>query len=130
MSNDTGSPGQTVFAVDKLISYMGDDQAGRTIIAKIVTDAIAPGTAPLDLAALALREQRVEDAARILHGLRGSIGSLGCQRFVTASLAVELAMAQQRLADVPALFEQVEAEYRLALQQAAAWLQQHHTGAA
>lgn len=116
-----GSP-DTVFSVDTLIKYMGDDDKARAVVTKIVRDACAPAMTPLLQAARAIEEGRLADAGRIFHSLRGSVGSLGARRLVTASLALELALAEQRTADIAPLLATVEAEYRLVLQQAGDWL--------
>jgi HPt (histidine-containing phosphotransfer) domain-containing protein len=123
MANGHDAPSVlTVFTVEQLIKYMGDDAAGRATISKIVRDAIAPGSAPVAAAGAAIREEQYDAAGHILHGLRGSIGSLGCQRFVAASMALEQAIAERRVADMAPLFAVAEAEYGAALAQAATWL--------
>ncbi|MRW89578.1 Hpt domain-containing protein [Duganella sp. FT80W] len=114
---------ESIFTVDTLIKYMGNDDKARGIVAKIVRDACAPRMAPLEQAGTALREQRLHDAGKILHSLRGSIGTLGTKRLVTASLALERAIAAQDSAAIPALFASLEAEYQLVLRHADDWLQ-------
>lgn len=116
------SPNDTVFAVDTLLKYMGDDVNAHAIVAKIVRDACAPGMAPLRLAGQALAEQRLSDAGRIFHGLRGSIGTLGAKRLVAASMALEIALKEARVDELPTLFAAVEHEYAQVLDHAAAWL--------
>jgi HPt (histidine-containing phosphotransfer) domain-containing protein len=113
----------TIFSVDTLLKYMGNDDKARTVVAKIVRDACAPGMAPIQQAGDAMREQRPADAGKILHSLRGSIGTLGAKRLVTASLALEQALAGgQQPAQLSGLFATLENEYSLVLQQAQAWL--------
>lgn len=116
------SNGVSVFSVDTLIKYMGNDDNARAVVAKIVRDACAPGKAPFVQAAAALREQRLADAGRIFHSLRGSVGTLGAQRLVQASMALEVAIAEQRGADIPSLFNALEYEYEQVLEQAGVWL--------
>ncbi|MBA5604142.1 Hpt domain-containing protein [Duganella sp. FT3S] len=115
----------TVFSVDTLLKYMGDDDKARAVVTKIVRDACAPAMTPLLQAHQAIAEGRLADAGRIFHALRGSVGSLGARRLVTASLALELALAEQRMADIPALFAAVEDAYRQVLDQAGDWLAAH-----
>jgi HPt (histidine-containing phosphotransfer) domain-containing protein len=116
-----GSP-DTVFSVDTLLKYMGGDDKARAVVTKIVRDACAPAMTPLLQVGQAIAERRLADAGRILHSLRGSVGNLGARRLVTASLALELALAEQRTADIASLLAAVEAEYRLVLEQAGDWL--------
>ncbi|MBA5638276.1 Hpt domain-containing protein [Duganella sp. LX20W] len=120
----------TVFSVDTLLKYMGDDDKARAVVTKIVRDACAPAMTPLLQAGQAIDEQRLADAGRIFHSLRGSVGNLGAKRLVTASLALELALAEQRVADIGPLLAAVETEYRLVLEQAGDWLARHAGGAA
>ncbi len=116
------NPEESVFSVDVLLKYMGNDDKALGIVSKIVRDACAPGMTPFEQAGVALREQRYVDAGKIFHSLRGSIGTLGAKRLVTASLKLEQSIAERRLDDIPALFAALEAEYQLVLRQADDWL--------
>lgn len=114
-----------IFSVDTLVKYMGNDDKAVGVVAKIVRDACAPGMAPLEQAGLALREERLTDAGKVLHSLRGSIGTLGAKRLVAASLKLEQAIAERHGDLIPPLFAALEAEYQLVLRHAEAWLQRH-----
>ncbi|TFW19897.1 Hpt domain-containing protein [Duganella callida] len=116
---------ESIFAVDTLLKYMGNDDKALGIVSKIVRDACAPRMLPFEQAGAALREQRPADAGKIFHSLRGSVGTLGARRLVAASLALEKAIAEQRADAIPALFATAEAEYRLVLRHADDWLQRH-----
>lgn len=114
---------EQVFSVDTLLKYMGNDDKALAVVSKIVRDACAPGMAPLQQAAVALREERYTDAGKVLHSLRGSIGTLGAKRLVVSSLKLEQAIAGRLLDQVPALLRDLESEYQLVLQAADGWLQ-------
>ncbi|MGV7206289.1 Hpt domain-containing protein [Oxalobacteraceae bacterium A2-2] len=114
-----------VFSVDTLLKYMGNDDKAYAVVGKIVRDAAAPGMEPLEQAGAAIREQRLTDASRILHSLRGSVGSLGAKRLVQASLRLERALAEAAPDQIPAFYAILEQEYRLVLDQADDWLRQH-----
>jgi chemotaxis protein histidine kinase CheA len=114
---------ETIFSVDILLKYMGNDDKALAVVSKIVRDACAPGMAPFELAATALHAQRLDEAGKIFHSLRGSIGTLGAKRLVNASLELEKAIAEQRTDAIAGLFAAVESEYRLVLRDADAWLQ-------
>ncbi|WP_373986922.1 Hpt domain-containing protein [Duganella sp. BuS-21] len=118
-------PEESIFSVETLLKYMGNDAKALAIVAKIVADACAPGMAPIELAGAALREQRLADAGKIFHSVRGSIGTLGAKRLVGASMALEQAIAAARADDIPPLFATLESEYRLVLRDATAWLARH-----
>lgn len=114
-----------IFSVDTLVKYMGNDDKAVGVVAKIVRDACAPGMEPLEQAGAALREERLTDAGKVLHSLRGSIGALGAKRLVAASLKLEQAIADRHGDLIPPLFAALEAEYQLVLRHAANWLQRH-----
>jgi HPt (histidine-containing phosphotransfer) domain-containing protein len=80
---------------------------------------------PLLLAGTAIREGRLSDAAKMLHTLRGAIGTLGAKRLVSASLELEQALLGRHTEQIPTLFASVDAEYRLVLHAAENWLRQN-----
>ncbi|WP_028105170.1 Hpt domain-containing protein [Pseudoduganella violaceinigra] len=119
------APDEAIFCVDKLLDYMGHDAKAMKTVVKIVRDGIGPGVEPLNMAGEAIRDAKFMEARRILHTLRGSIGNLGAKRFVAASLALELALQEGRIVEIPRLFTAVEGELKLVHDHAGAWLDQH-----
>jgi len=129
MSVSANLPEEPYFTVDSLLKYMGGDDKALAIVAKIVRDALPAGMIAIEVAGAAVREGRYADASRAYHNLRGSIGTLGTKRFVSAALAIEQAMAAADLAEQPharaaiaELLHQVENEFQQALAHARAWL--------
>src|SRR5471032_108900 len=118
---------ETVFNVDTMLKYMGNDAKALAVVTKIVGDAIAPGIAQLELAGVGLRDGRADEACRVLHVMRGTVGSLGAKRFVRAALALELALREGRSEQGVALLAALTGEYELVLEQATSWLRR--TGA-
>ena len=112
----------TVFTVDSLLKHMGNDAKAQAIVGKIVRDAVAARGAPITEAARLIQNGQFDEARRIFHVLRSTVGSLGAKRFVAAALALEVAIAELRTADLPALLAAVQAEYGLVQEQADAWL--------
>src|SRR4051812_32468323 len=92
---------ESIFSVDVLLKYMGNDDKALGIVSKIVRDACAPGMAPFEQAAAALREERLIDAGKIFHSLRGSIGTLGAKRLVRASLKLEQSISEGQTDNIP-----------------------------
>ena len=117
------TPEESIFSVDVLLKYMGNDGKALAVVSKIVRDACAPAMAPFEQAGAALREDRLADAGKIFHSLRGSIGTLGAKRLVRASLKLEQAIAERQTEHIPSLFTALESEYQLVLREADAWLQ-------
>ena len=115
-------PDEQVFSMAPLMRVMGGDAKGRGILRKMVGEALGNDMAPIRQAAEALRSGNPDQAGRILHGLRGAVGTLGTKRLIAASLNVERAIAEQREADIPALFALAGAELELVLAHARFWL--------
>ena len=113
---------ENVFSVVTLLKYMGDDDKALAIVSKIVRDACAPGMEPFNQARTAIQEERLADAGKIFHSLRGSIGALGARRLVASSLKLEQALAERQTQSIPPLFAELESEYQLVLRQAGEWL--------
>jgi hypothetical protein len=129
MSVSATPPEEAYFTVDSLLKYMGGDDKALAIVAKIVRDALPAGIIAIDVAGVAVREGRYADAGHAYHGLRGSIGTLGTKRFVSAALAIEQAMASaghDNLSpppqDMERLLQRVEDEFQQAIAHARAWL--------
>lgn len=126
MSGYASAPDEAVFCVDRLLALMGRDEPGVEAVSKIVRHSIGAGVDPLNLAGEAVRDARLTEACRLLHGQRTALAALGAKRFVAASLALELALQESRLMEVPVLFAAVEGELKLVLEQAGAWLDRHN----
>ncbi|MBB3119952.1 Hpt domain-containing protein [Pseudoduganella violacea] len=126
MSNYGSASDEAIFCVDKLLALMGADEHGVEGVSKIVRRSIGPGVDPLNLAGEAIRDARLTEACRILHNQRSALAGLGAKRFVAASLALELALNESRLMEVPVLFAAVEGELKLVLEHAGAWLDRHN----
>jgi hypothetical protein len=125
MTSYASASDEAIFCIDKLMQYMGDDDKAISNVVKIVRDGIGPGVEPLNLAGEAIRDEKFMEARRILHNLRATVGALGAKRFVAASLALELALQEGRMMEVPYLFTALEGELKLVLDHAGAWLDRH-----
>ena len=115
-------PDEEVFSMAALMRVMGKDAKGRGVLRRMVEDALNKGMTPLREAEAALQAGRHSDVARILHGLRGSVGTLGTKRLIRASFATEQAIDEGRQKDVPALLAQTVRELEQVLLAAANWL--------
>jgi hypothetical protein len=77
---------EEVFTMAPLMRVMGRD-AGRGVLRRMVEDALNKGMTPVRDAETALQAGRHSEVARILHGLRGSVGTLGTKRLIRAAFA-------------------------------------------
>lgn len=119
----------TVFNVDTMLKYMGNDAKALVVVTKIVGDAIAPAQAQLEQAGAAMHDGRADDACRVFHVMRGTVGSLGAKRFVQAALALEQALREGRAEQFDSLLAALTDEYQLVQGQATDWLRRHSAAA-
>lgn len=115
----------TIFSVDELVEQMGGDERAVAKVVRRVRACIGNGIEPLNLAGDAVQQARFMEARRILHNLRHDVSELGASRFVGACLALELALTEGRVIEIPLLFTAAETELRLVMDHAGAWLDQH-----
>ena len=115
----------TIFCVDELVDQMGGDARAVAKVVHRVRACIGNGIDPLNLAGAAVQQARFMEARRILHNLRHDVSELGASRFVGACLALELALTEGRVVEIPLLFTAAETELRLVMEHAGAWLDQH-----
>ena len=113
---------EEVFSMAPLMRVMGRDAKGRGVLRRMVEDALNKGMTPVRDAETALQTGRHSDVARILHGVRGSVGTLGTKRLIRAAFATEEAIDAGRLDEVPSLLAQTAQELEQALAAAANWL--------
>jgi HPt (histidine-containing phosphotransfer) domain-containing protein len=123
-ANEAPAPDPEAFNMDSLMKVMGRDAKGRGVMVKMVSGALEAGMAPVEQAGLALQEGRPRDAAKLLHGLRGSVGVLGAKRLIQATIAAEAAINEGRADQAERHYLEVKAELELTLALAAAWLRQ------
>jgi CheY-like chemotaxis protein len=72
----------------------------------------------------ALNDNRSSDAARILHTMRGSVGTLGAQAFATLTLEIEGCINDGKLQDVGVLLQRAGADLQQTLIFARQWLKE------
>ncbi|WP_298412818.1 response regulator [Janthinobacterium sp.] len=113
---------EEVFSMAPLMRVMGRDAKGRGVLRRMVEDALNKGMTPVRDAETALQAGHHSDVARILHGVRGSVGTLGTKRLIRAAFATEEAIDAGRLDEVPSLLAQTAQELEQALAAAANWL--------
>jgi two-component system, sensor histidine kinase and response regulator len=124
---DTRSSDDGVFAVEGFFAFIEVDPEARASFIGAVQEFVDRGLAPLDLARRELAEGRVGDAARSLHTLRGSIGSIGARRFAEAAARLEAAIRGDHAGPLAALWAEVEGELCATLEAASRWLERQNS---
>jgi PAS domain S-box-containing protein len=121
--------GLPVLMLEPLVSIAKGSPGHLDAIAGLLQTMVDDGTTNFDAARASWAEGQPERAARLLHSVRGGVGSLGAKRFVQASQALEkevkLCIAGMPYQPVEPLFELARAELDAALEAARAWLAQH-----
>ncbi len=115
-------PGDGVFDLQPLLDAIGGYPGHLETMRQLVGQFVEAGTAAIDGAQLAWQDGRHAEAAATLHTARGSVGSLGARRFVSACLALEGALREGDDGQAGALFVPVKTELQATLAAAAAWL--------
>ncbi|WP_228893724.1 CHASE domain-containing protein [Pseudoduganella aquatica] len=114
----------TVFDVSTLLSAMSAYPGHRQTMVQLVQAFVDGGSAGLDTARQQWQSGQGDAAARTLHGMRGSIGTLGALRFAAVCLELEQAIAQGDAPAAAGLFSAVAAQLQATLAAAQAWLAQ------
>ena len=116
---------ETIFSVDDLVEEWGNDARAVAKVVRRVRACIGNGIEPLNTAGEAVQQARFMEARRILHNLRTDVSELGARRFTAACLALELALVEGNVLEIPLLFTAAETELRLVMEHAGDWLDQH-----
>ena len=123
VDNETNE--RAIVDLDQLIEIAVGNASYRDTILGLVRRMVERGVAPMDAARLAWREERPDAAARLLHSLRGEVGTLGAERFADAALAAEEAIIEGNIERVSPLLDTAWQELEIALAAARKWLAEH-----
>ena len=115
----------SAFNLGQLGDLSLEDPVCLGMLSDMIKKMVLRSPVQFDEAFVAWQEQRVPDAQRILHTMRGSIGTLGAKDFAAKALELELALPDHSNEQIAVLFQQTRDEMKLTLAAAQAWLQQH-----
>ncbi|MFZ6644945.1 PAS domain S-box protein [Undibacterium sp. TJN25] len=90
----------------------------------LVRKVVENGTTPVTEARQAWQEGRADDAARMLHTLRGMMGTLGAKRFANAALELEKTLPHEAAEKLATMFGRVEQELDAAIEKARVWVEE------
>ncbi|PXX35290.1 response regulator [Undibacterium pigrum] len=99
-------------------------------LAGVIQNMINHATQDFQQAIAHWQQGDAQQAARTLHTLRGSIGTLGAKDFAQAALTLENAISQQDQARIPALLANAEQQLQLTITSVQAWLHAHDASTA
>lgn len=118
---------EVVFDIEPLCAVAEGDAHYRQMLARMVSRTLDNGLTQLDEARDAWLEGRPDEAARMLHAMRGSLGTLGARRFAAISQKIEAAIRNQDNQQAGELFVQAHEVLKQALVAARAWLDNEST---
>lgn len=111
-----------IFNVDQLFAMVAGNSTQIQKTLKLISNLVDNSQKSSERVRDALQEGRYSEMADLLHTMRGSIGTLGAQRFAEAARELELAIPNQDLAEIEVLFKTVEVELTATLSAARIWL--------
>ena len=111
-----------VFAPEQMLASTGNNPATRAVVVGLSQELVQWGLSPLDTVQQHLRAGDTDSACRLLHSLRGSLGSVGAKRFAASTLALEQAIRKGDSAAWNRLIEDVRSQLQQVVQAARTWL--------
>ncbi|MBI3228978.1 MAG: response regulator [Burkholderiales bacterium] len=112
------------FDLGQLVNLKENDPTYRAMLCNLVKNMVTRAPQQMEEALLAWQDGRIEDAARVMHTMRGSIGTLGAVDFAAAARALELALHALDTEDIARLFDATNHELRSTISAAESWLSQ------
>lgn len=110
------------FDPTQLIALGASHEGAQLILQGLVGNMVATGADQLAAARSAWEDGRRGEAARAIHTLRGTYGTLGAELFAASALELEVAIDAAREERVAVLFEASERALALAVELASLWL--------
>ena len=113
-----------VFDAGQLMVMCKDNESARTSLLGMISKVVNESMLKFEGAWQAWRTGQSQEAVRVLHTMRGSIGSLGAQVFADAALRLESAIKEDSAdqAAIEARFELTRSALQAMVQQATLWL--------
>ena len=116
-------PASVIFAAAALDQLCASSPLMHQTLAGLVLEILQRGNAPMEEARQAWEQNRPLDVARIVHTLRGGMGTLGAVSLPELTLRLEDAIKQGELAQAEQMLSQLEEEFGLLLEAFARWLE-------
>ncbi|GGY73957.1 hypothetical protein GCM10011613_19090 [Cellvibrio zantedeschiae] len=111
-----------IFDVTQLLSMVANNPAHREKTIGLIRSLVENTSHSMKKVQQARQQHNLEEVARSLHTMRGSIGTLGANRFAAAAKELESAIKSGDIKELDILFSAVERELTATLTAARAWL--------
>lgn len=113
-----------MFNAQSIMAVAKDTPQSRTKMLLLIRRLLERCPSQLQEAMQAWQDGQHQEAGRLFHSLRGSVGSLGAERVATTLLVIEQAIRESEADKVPPLLQQVEQELTQTYTVAQVWLDQ------
>jgi len=116
--------GEVVAPVDlqRLRTLGSENPAMRRAVINVLRSELALGTTPIDEALTAWQQGRHQDAARVFHTLRGSLGTFATPEFIATLQRMEQAILRQDGPTVEAALPAIKHRLAALLEEMSHWL--------
>ena len=116
-----------VFNPDRIMSFVRGKPAREKEIVAMIERIVSENLEPVSEGRQLLEQERMEDAARHFHTLKGTMGNFGADRVMKAAQAMEQAIKQKQTDDWGSLLADFQNALTEMVQVAKAWLQHYHS---
>jgi CheY-like chemotaxis protein len=113
-----------IFNVDRLLQLTAGNDGQEDKTRQLIANLLDSCAANLEKIRAAYQAQDYSLLSRLLHSMRGSLGTLGASRFADAARELELALPNVSPADLAEGIQRVESELQMTVSLGRAWLNQ------
>lgn len=114
-----------VFNPDRIMSFVRGKPAREKEIVAMIERIVTEDLGPVEEGRQLLEEERLEDAARHFHTLKGTMGNFGADRVMKCAQALEQAIKQNQVEDWGVLLSDFQKALAEMVQVASTWLQHY-----
>ena len=111
-----------IFAPDAMLAATGNNPSTRAAVVALCKELTEQGMAPLDAVSQHLQNGDSASACRLLHKLRGSLGSVGAKPFAASASAWEHVIRADEVGAYDALQREVRVQLQAVIEAATEWL--------
>ncbi|MGJ9420257.1 response regulator [Massilia sp. CMS3.1] len=112
-----------IFDITALLTLSGNNPQKKSVLIRLISGIVDRAIDDLHQAESAWREGATDEPSKVLHALRGSVGSLGAKQFTTVSQTLERAIRSGH-PDVADLWADAEVSLQRTVTAADAWLKE------
>ena len=117
-----------VFNPERIMSFVRGKPAREREIIGMIERIVQENLGPVEDGRILLQEERMEEAARHFHTLKGSMGNFGAERVMKAAQALEQAIKQNQTDSCGELLSEFQKALAEMVQVADTWLRHYRSG--